>query len=187
MVAGLPVDSPTIKSSQKGEWVDLHVLKILFPPSDKADIAVLKTGQDVVTPFKVAIVGENEGVTFGQPVWFLGYPFLEALHTRTSNFEFPFIKKGILSAINSTDEHAVVMYIDGFNNKGFSGGPILFCGFGSHEYRILAVVSSYRNATAEANINGQKVDTNILVNSGILVSYWIRHAIEAIEKEEPQK
>ncbi len=31
-----------------------------------------------------------------------------------------------MSAIDATHPDAVVIYIDGFNNPGFSGGPIVF-------------------------------------------------------------
>ena len=79
-------------------------------------------------------------------------------------------------------DEAVVYYIDGFNNPGFSGGPVLYWEFSSHTYKILAVVKGYRNDTAKILINGKQVETNILVNSGILVSYSIQHAIDAIEK-----
>jgi hypothetical protein len=73
-------------------------------------------------------------------------------------------------------------YIDGFNNPGFSGGPVLYWEFATRTYKILAVVKGYRNDTAKILINGKQVETNILVNSGILASYSIQHAIDAIEK-----
>ncbi len=59
----------------------------------------------------------------GQQVWFLGYPY--GLGSHFPNGEFPFIKRGTMSAIDSTNPHAVVLYVDGFNNPGFSGGR--FC------------------------------------------------------------
>jgi len=34
--------------------------------------------------------------------------------------------------IDGTDANAVVLYIDGFNNPGFSGGPIVYWDFGKH-------------------------------------------------------
>lgn len=184
MVRDLPSEKPLIKFRQGSEWIDLHILKILYPPRGNADIAVLATGEAVARPFQMPVASPSDGVTFGQQVWFLGYPLIDAIHTKlANNYEAPFIKRGTVSAIDSSDPNSIVIYIDGFNNRGFSGGPIIFWGFSLHDYRILSVVSGYRNAQAEADVNGQRVDTNILVNSGILVSYSIDHAIQAIESE----
>ncbi len=51
----------------------------------------------------------------------------------------------------------------------------------------MGVVKGYREDTAKVIINGQHVDTNILVNSGILVGYSITHAIQAIEQSKDQR
>ena len=87
-----------------------------------------------------------------------------------------------MSAIDTTNPDAVLVYIDGFNNPGFSGGPILYWDFGKQAYRILGVVQGYKEDTAKVLINGQHVETQLLVNSGILVGYSIEHAIQAIER-----
>jgi hypothetical protein len=58
---------------------------------------------------------------------------------------------------------------------------VVYWEFATHTYKILGVVKGYKPDTATV-INGQQVDTNILINSGIIVSYSVRHAIDAIEK-----
>ena len=87
-----------------------------------------------------------------------------------------------MSAIDATNQNAIVLYIDGFNNPGFSGGPIVFWSFTKHNYEIIGVVKGYREDTAKVLVNGKQIDSNILVNSGILIGYSIEHAIQAIEK-----
>ena len=87
-----------------------------------------------------------------------------------------------MSAMDGTNKDAVVLYIDGFNNPGFSGGPIVFWSFSEHAYRIWGVVQGYKEDTAKALVNGQHVDTQLLVNSGILIGYSIEHAIQAIDQ-----
>jgi hypothetical protein len=62
-----------------------------------------------------------------------------------------------------------VLHIDGFNNPGFSGRPLVYWDFNEHTYRIWDAVQGYREDRAKVAINGQHVDTDILVNSGILV------------------
>jgi hypothetical protein len=56
-----------------------------------------------------------------------------------------------------------------------------------HAYQILGVVKGYREDTAKVVVNGQHLDTQILVNSGILVGYSIQHAIDAIKQSQKQQ
>ena len=95
------------------------------------------------------------------------------------------MKRGSRPAVDASNPDVVVFYIDGFNDPGFSGGPVIYWEFTTHKYKVLSVVKGYKPDTAKMMINGQQVDTNLLVNSGILVSYSIRHAIDAIEKSLP--
>jgi S1-C subfamily serine protease len=186
VVKELAASNATIQfRSQDDNWKDFHPVRILFPPSDEADIAVLETDEKVSQPFAVTIPKENENAAnMGQPVWFLGYPFA-GLGTRSGGVRLPFIKRGTMSALDNKNPDAVVLYIDGFNNPGFSGGPILFLNYNSQKFEILGVVMGYRQESAQANVNGERVDTNILVNSGILIGYSIKHAIQAIERAGP--
>ena len=186
VVAGLPERRATIQIRREDKWEDFQTVRTLFPPSSEADIAVFETDKNVPQPFKVTTMGNAEGVTMGQQVWFLGYPF-GGLGSRWSNGLAPFIKRGTMSAIDGTNPDAVVLYIDGFNNPGFSGGPILFWSFKGQKYEIIGVVKGYRNDTAKVAINGQQIDSNILVNSGILVGYSIRHALQAIENAQEKR
>ncbi len=164
---------------------EVQDVKTLLPSSPNADIAVLKTDQVVPEPFQIKAQGEDSGVTLGQTVWFLGYPF--GLGSSYNRDKLPFIKRGTMSAIDGSDLNAVVLYIDGFNNEGFSGGPVMFWDFNAHVYRLLGVVMGYREETAKTQIkNGKQVDTKILVNSGILIAYSIKHAVEAIEEDQQQ-
>jgi S1-C subfamily serine protease len=183
VVAGLPQNGATIQVWRSDKWVDFKTVKTLFPPSTKADIAVFETDQKVPPPFQITGAQGKEGPTFGQQVWFLGYP--GGLGSRFSNGQLPqlpFIKRGTMSAMDSSDLDAVLLYIDGFNNPGFSGGPIVYWDFGSRAYRILGVVQGYRTDTAMVLVNGVPVETHLLVNSGILVGYSIEHVFQAIRQ-----
>jgi len=192
MVTGLPKDHPSFQIRRMGQWQPETALKILFPKSDEVDIAVFKTDSVVQTPYMIQPM-ENDpgkGFTMGQLVWFLGYPFFEGLGTHTTlngnPVELPFIKRATLSASDGSNPDAVLLYLDGFNNEGFSGGPILFWSFGDRKYKIAGVVRGYRQTNAKTIINGQAVDTPLLVNSGIMMGYSIEHAIDAIKKDAEQ-
>jgi hypothetical protein len=182
-VAGaLPENNPVLQMFLKDKWEELHLSKRLLPPSADVDIAVFATGEKIAKPFQVGLSSEGEGPTMGQQVWFLGYPFGDtAMTTRMGDGILPFIKRGTISVINGNKPDAVVLYIDGFNNPGFSGGPIVYWEFQKHAYRLLGVVQGFRNDTAKIMVNKQQLDTNVLVNSGILTGYSIKHVIEAID------
>jgi hypothetical protein len=186
VVAGLPESKATIQVWQEDQWKDYHTIRTIFPASSDVDIAVFETEEKVVGPYQVTSGWETGGVTMGQQVWFLGYPY--GISSRFSGGKrAPFIKKGTMSAIDGTRPDAVVIYIDGFNNPGFSGGPIVYWNFSTHSYGILGVVKGYQEETAKVLINGQHVDTQLLVNSGILVAYSVAHAMKAIEESQKQQ
>jgi S1-C subfamily serine protease len=187
LMAGLPTEGAVIQINQQNQWRDYHTTRTLFPSSADVDIAVLETAEKVPTPYGVTI-GKTAGITLGQQVWFLGFPYGLAtkfgkggVRPDMENSAVPFIKRGTMSAIDGSDPNAVVIYIDGFNNPGFSGGPVLYWNYAAHTYEILGVVMGYREDSAKVLVNGQHVDTNVLVNTGILVAYSIQHAIEAID------
>jgi S1-C subfamily serine protease len=186
VAADLRPSNATIQIWRAGKWEDLHIVKTLLPPSKDADIAVLETDEKASQPFEVAILGDRDGPSLGQQVWFLGYPFGDAkLMTHSANgFVFPFVKRGTISAIDARIPSAVVFYIDGWNNPGFSGGPIIYWDFNNHAYRILGVVSGYRFDAAHTLVRGKPGPSHVLVNSGILISYSIKHAVEAIEASQ---
>jgi hypothetical protein len=171
------------------KWEDYHTVKTIYPSSPDVDIAVFSTNETAPQPFSVGLAGTTAGIgiTFGQVVWFIGYPFgMVSVGATGSNITpengIPFAKRGSMSAVDASNPDAVVYYIDGFNNPGFSGGPVIYYEFASHQYKLLGVVKGYKPEAAHILINGKFVDTQILVNSGILVCYSIQHAVDAIEK-----
>jgi S1-C subfamily serine protease len=179
VVPDIPTENAVVQYRVGNEWKDLQTKKTIFPLSADVDIAIFDLDQTSNEQFYVNPMEGESGPTFGQQVWFLGYPFgIESELTNKSTL--PFLKRGIMSAVDSRNLGAVVFYIDGFNNPGFSGGPVIFFDFKSHEYKILSVVKGYINDTAKTIANKQQVDTSYLVNSGIMISYSITNALEAI-------
>ena len=80
-----------------------------------------------------------------------------------------------------SEQNAIVLYIDGFNNAGFSSGPIIYRDFSDHQYRIFGVVQGYKTDTTKVLVKGEPVDTQLLVNSGIFAGYSIQYALHATE------
>jgi hypothetical protein len=191
VVSGLPKENATIQIRQENQWRNYRTVKTIFPSSSDVDIAIFETEEKIAKPYWVTI-SDTGGPTMGQQVWFLGYPWGITSHIKPKDggeIIIPFIKRGTMSAIDATNPDAVVFYIDGFNNPGFSGGPIICWEFSKHEYEIIGVVKGYKEDSAKVIVNGQHVDTNLLVNSGILVGYSISHAMDAIKgsNKQPEK
>ena len=205
-----------VAGARPGESVEIYrhntwhpiTYKPIFPKSDKID-AVALVLDTALTP-KLALPVGMGGIVIGQKVFFLGYPFGLASRSKGKNDFIPFVKAGILSAIDYGDEEMPIVYVDGHNNPGFSGGPIIFSNmYDKRRLQIGAVVSGYRNQPTEVvdlivpesssseNVQGsssqirtKKVQV-IRENTGIVVGYQLEQLVEAIKGSpidgEPQK
>ena len=147
------------------------------------DIVVVKTNIPS-NANESRITLSSEGVLLGQDVYFLGFPYFgNAINHRAesfnANFPIPFIKKATMSAL-----HDQIIYLDGHNNPGFSGGPVVFWDYSEKTHKILGVISSYLTHAGEI----KKIETSVkecyLENSGIGIAYKIEAAEELIQKIE---
>jgi S1-C subfamily serine protease len=172
-----------------GRWSKVRA-RILYPSREVVDIAALDLGRPVTVTFPLE--PSSGGLTLGQQVYFLGYPY--GLGTSTSapappGFgELPFLKSGIVSAMDDRDPEAGILYLDGQNNPGFSGGPIVFWHAASRGFRVAGVVRGYRNEALPVlkrqNLDdpGARAYNDLYTrsNSGIVIGYDIRPIVEAI-------
>lgn len=173
----------------EGRWSRFPA-RAIYPSKEQVDIAALDLGRPVTITFP--LTASSGGLTLGQQVYFLGYP--HGLGTSASapvppGFgEIPFLKSGIVSALDDRDPQANLLYLDGHNNVGFSGGPIVFWHPESASFRVAGVVRGYRNEALPV-LKKKKLDDpeaqayNDLytrANSGIVIGYDIRHIVEAI-------
>ena len=115
----------------------------------------------------------HDGFRLGDNVHFLGFPFGMGSEVggMNSDFPIPWIKRAIVSAINSADG---ILFLDGHNNPGFSGGPVVRDDVS--DVQILGVVSGYRRERQPVlDIGGQKGPYTYDLNTGIVVAYDMRH------------
>ena len=97
--------------------------------------------------------------------------------------------------MDSRNRQAVVLYVDGHNNPGFSGGPIVFRPSPSLPFRVAAVVKGFRGEGAPIVKRKSLEDLNApayedlytRANAGIIVGYSIGHIVEAIVDAEKRK
>ena len=118
--------------------------------ADPIDIAVLVPEQQQTVAFELEPA--SKGMVFGQDTYFLGFPYADSsLVTNIAGDEtVAFIRKATLSAQQQVDG-ATVLYLDGRNNLGFSGGPIVFRDLNrpGNIIKVAGVVSGFRNEFAD--------------------------------------
>jgi S1-C subfamily serine protease len=178
-----------------GRWSKTRA-RAIYPAGAAVDIAALDVGRVLTVTFPLE--ASSGGLTLGQQVYFLGYPYGLATsrsETAPPGFgEIPFLKSGIVSALDDRDPAVSILYLDGQNNPGFSGGPIVFWHSASRSFRVAGVVRGYRNEALpvlkQKNLDDPQAkaynDLYTRANSGIVIGYDIRHIVEAIRARSRQ-
>jgi S1-C subfamily serine protease len=150
--------------------------KISISRDSSIDIAVLELPVSIkkLKPFNI-----NPTVTIGQQILFLGYPSFNGNNINTFSKAFgifPLVKKGIVSALLDLNKYTLY-FLDGHNNPGFSGGPVIGFDPIKNETYILGVVSGY--IFEKKPLINDTLNKFSNENSGIIICYPI-HLIESI-------
>ncbi|MFZ1288850.1 MAG: serine protease [Melioribacteraceae bacterium] len=149
------------------------------------DISAL-TLEYAISPRKFIVEAKNDGLIVGQDVYFLGFPYgLSGTHPSPfKNFPTAFIKKATLSAAYFNYNGIDILFLDGINNPGFSGGPVIFSLPQKYDYKVAAVISGYR--TSEEPIYKENYNSEYYYksNTGIIISYGIDHIKKVINKNQ---
>lgn len=136
--------------SQVGDsenWIP-ETFNVIDPGKD-VDIVVLAPPKALLDEKSIqsAKVG-SANVTFGGECEFVGYPFGSAWTAKFEKGEMihmPFIKRCTVSGQITSPQ--IIWVLDGINNEGFSGGPVVFQTGPSQQ--IIAVVSGFRTEPIE--------------------------------------
>jgi len=177
VVAGLALHNPNLQFYRSADWREISG-DIIFPANKNVDIAVIDLHQRASLETSPELTSESP--TIGGQVYFIGFPY--GLHTLYSNGEYlPLVKAGVFSGLDDSDPVEIIYYVDGFNNPGFSGGPMVYIDNKTHTWRIVGVVQGYRAENVKTKVKGKDIDTGLLVNSGILIAYPVDYALKAID------
>ena len=176
-----------------GRWSRMKA-RAIYPSKETVDVAALDFGRQLTITFPLE--ASSGGLTLGQQAFFLGYPHGLGSSVSVSDLpagfgEIPFLKSGIVSALDDRDPNAWILYLDGQNNPGFSGGPIVFWHAASKSFRVAGVVRGYRNEALpvlkkkDLQDPAAKAHNDLYTraNSGIVIGYDIRHIVEAIRAD----
>jgi Trypsin-like peptidase domain len=164
-------------------WERLVVTSITHMPVSTFDIAILALDRPISRTLPLEPTGD--GLSYGQDVFFPGYPhgmsmIIPELHATP----MPFVKHAILSAWERDSGNKLRMLLDGVNNPGFSGGPVVFKPMrDGSDFRVAGVVSFFRFTTvAVYTDDGRDTGVRAEVNAGLITANHIDHAVEAARR-----
>ncbi len=172
------------------EWHSIPV-ELVGHAKDNIDISVLSPAVGISPRHKLRT---GFPLALGMDAYFLGFPFGMYSTMKKDNFDFPLplVRKASIAGFG--DAHmSHEIYLDGFNNPGFSGGPVVV-GIpvelrildpgkykGQYPYHVVGVISGYRiDYTSIADPTGK--DTGLMArgNSGLVVAHSIEEALKLI-------
>ena len=170
-------------------WKNVSVNVIGHGEGD-IDISVLSPGY--IFGGSHSLPATVEGLTFGQDVFILGYPFGISTEIGKANDDLPLplVKKATMAGSTKSEEHDNQLHallLDVYGNKGFSGGPVVFnptsgSGKGT-ELRVAGVVARFVPTKRQILAEGTDDATGLYFyeNPSILVAYNIKYAIDIIK------
>ena len=148
------------------------------------DIAVLSPRNFCLAPSDLPLTVQIGEYYISQSVFFLGFPDgILTSGTSLNKFHIPFIRQAIISQVDINDETNKI-YLDGHNNKGFSGGPVVLKTPKSKDWKVAGVISAYRSESIPVvDKRRTPTDYQVFENSGITIAYGSRHIVEIIENK----
>ena len=171
----------------KWKYLDCNALKIWDP--NEYDVAVLQPTSGILSP-KYPVTPTINGLAMSQQAYIVGFPLGLVSDSGELNRDFPFplVKGCIVSGIMQNK-----LYLDGHNNFGFSGGPVVFFPSRTNptsESRlcVAGVVAGYPPVRQPIfDEKGEQSNYYTEENSGFIVAHAIDRAIKYISKgiDEP--
>ena len=166
-----------------GGWHQL-VIKLVGATKGEADIAVFAAQFQLAPTFPFE--PSSSDLVLGQQVFFLGFPLgmMGGGEEINRKFPLPLIKGGVVSTLPSKPQK--MFWIDGHNNPGFSGGPVIFVPNArpvsiSTPYQIAGVISAYKTLSEPVYDKSNNEIGYVAGNTGIILAYDISHAIDLIK------
>jgi S1-C subfamily serine protease len=173
-------DGDNIGIFRNGSWQEkkTKVVGVGLPDRIDTDVAVLALEEQLSPSFPLPPTGQ--GLIWGQNVYFLGYPY--GLHTSVDvndGYPLALVKGAVMSGSVGQPGNPETFLLDGHNNKGFSGGPVVFQLNGG-EFKVMAIVSAYKTEAVEIKFQGKPTGLASDANTGIIVCPSIKQVVDMI-------
>lgn len=125
---------------------------VIDPGDENIDIVVLAAPKPLLDNPLPSMLADSAGAVFGGDCEFLGFPYGGGWRAETSfgnPLWMPYVKHCTISGNANADptNNKRIWVLDGINNGGFSGGPVIF-GTGAQQ-KILGVISGYYTEPAK--------------------------------------
>lgn len=164
-------ESDDVELFQSERWHRLTVRRVGVSTSP-ADVAVLAPAQ-ILSPLHPLDI-RGIGYYLSQDVYFLGFPYglqMDLKPELNRGFPLPLVKKGIISALASNQSGPNTIFLDGHNNPGFSGGPVVYTVPNRpKELNVCAIISGFRSEEHPVFLEGQATQLSWRYNTGIIVA-----------------
>jgi len=167
-----------IELSYQKKWYKISVT--LIGHSSDTDVSVFAISDFI---HNAPLPANSNGIIYGQDVYFLGFPYglKSDVGSLNRDFPIPMVKKAIVSNFVFENKLKVIL-LDGLNNPGFSGGPVVYKEPNQIDFKVAGVISGYRYELEDALINNQPANIQVRINTGIIISYAIEAALDLIEQ-----
>jgi hypothetical protein len=179
--------------AQGEQWLPVNFSVI--DAGNDIDIVILAPSEPLLKNPLPSEPADSAGILLGGDCEFLGFPYggsWRANYDNGQSFWMPFVKHCTVSALVSGAPK--VWILDGINNDGFSGGPVIF--HTGAEQKIFAVISGYRLEPTEvvSSAAAKKVPVKkpgatkkpgqlkVNLNSGFIIAYDLASVMDAIRK-----
>jgi hypothetical protein len=160
-----------IQIYQDKTWRNIEV-QLIEHAKQPIDITVFSAYEKITVDHAI---DESKLYYCGENVFFLGFPY--GLHTDYLEygleFPVPILKSAFISAVQKNSSSCVVL-LDGHNNPGFSGSPVVKNNNGNME--IISVVTAHKIRKSKLFVKNTETNHFIWENTGIIISYSFSHA-----------
>ena len=160
-------------------WKDLHA-ELVGHGAGSIDITVLAPVSQLSPTHPLHTT--PAGLALSQDVFFLGFPYglANEMGKLNNDFPLPLVKKGIVSAMQFGDVKTLLL--DGHNNPGFSGGPVVYQSTTDREgsMTVVGVVSGYLKTSEPVYNASNEATLSYDYNTGIVAAHFIDHATDLI-------
>jgi len=163
------------------QWLDVEVTPYFVRRPRNIDLAIIRT--TIPSGDEVPCVDLTPGHPMvGQDLFFVGFPYFGnviSYNAQTINhgFPFPLVKKATLAALQDP-----IIFLDGHNNPGFSGGPIIYWDHQLKMQKVLGIVTGYINHSGKVGNSEIAGELFYQENSGIAIGYDLKYACDLIRR-----
>jgi hypothetical protein len=165
----------------EGVWK--HIDVSLTGHADGDDVSVLACNLRLAPDLPLRVTTKD--MVYGQEVFFLGFPLglISNVGPINRDFPLPIIKRATLASQIEINGKKVEL-LDGINNPGFSGGPVVCVppGYALNDFQVIGVISGYQIQFEKTVLNGKETEILAPMNSGLIICTPIWTAVELIKR-----